>query len=95
MEPVGRIGSGVAELIASTLILIPSKAWLGALLSIGIMAGAIMSHPAILGINVLEDGGVLFSYALIVLICSVGVLWIHREQLLTLVNLLMRKKAEN
>jgi hypothetical protein len=94
MEPVGRIGSGVAELIASILLLIPWKAWLGALLSIGIMGGAIMSHLTILGIDVRGDGGVLFFYALIVFFSSVGVLWIHREQPLTLLNHLTRKRPE-
>jgi hypothetical protein len=93
MEPVGRIGSGVAELIASILLFIPSKSWLGAILSIGIMGGAILSHLTILGVDVRGDGGLLFSYALIVFICSAGILWIHREQPLTMLNHLMRKKA--
>jgi hypothetical protein len=93
MEPLGRIGSGVAELIASILLLMPSKAWLGALLSIGIMGGAVLSHLTLLGIEVLGDGGQLFVYALVVLTCSFGVLWIHRDQPLTLIDHLMRKKA--
>ncbi|HPJ54269.1 MAG TPA: DoxX family protein, partial [Flavobacteriales bacterium] len=44
MEPVGRIGSGVAELLAAVLLIIPRTAWLGALLALGIMGGAIMGH---------------------------------------------------
>ena len=80
MEPVGRIGSGVAELIASVLLLIPSKRWLGAGLGMGIMAGAIISHLTILGIDVLNDGGRLFVYAVTVFLSCCGVLWIHREQ---------------
>lgn len=93
LEPMGRIGSGIAELIASMLLLISSKAWLGASLSIGIMGGALMSHLTVLGIEVGGDGGLLFIYALIVLMCSVGVLWMHREQPLTLLNHLRHKKA--
>jgi uncharacterized membrane protein YphA (DoxX/SURF4 family) len=93
LEPVGRIGSGIAELVASILLLIPSRAWLGALLSIGIMGGAIMSHLTILGIEIRGDGGLLFSYSLIVMLCSLGVLWIHREQPLALINGLTGKKA--
>jgi uncharacterized membrane protein YphA (DoxX/SURF4 family) len=93
LEPVGRIGSGIAELVASILLLIPSRAWLGALLSIGIMGGAIMSHLTILGIEIRGDGGLLFSYSLIVMLCTLGVLWIHREQPLALINGLTGKKA--
>jgi uncharacterized membrane protein YphA (DoxX/SURF4 family) len=93
LEPVGRIGSGIAELVASILLLIPSRAWLGALLSIGIMGGAIMSHLTVLGIEIRGDGGLLFSYSLIVMLCSVGVLWIHREQPLALINGLTGKKV--
>jgi uncharacterized membrane protein YphA (DoxX/SURF4 family) len=93
LEPVGRIGSGIAELVASILLLIPSRAWLGALLSIGIMGGAIMSHLTILGIEIRGDGGLLFSYSLIVMLCSLGVLWLHREQPLALINGLTGKKV--
>ncbi|ELR70081.1 hypothetical protein C900_04078 [Fulvivirga imtechensis AK7] len=35
MEPWGRIGSGVAELVAAVLLLVPATAWLGALLALG------------------------------------------------------------
>ncbi len=44
LEPVGRIGSGIAELIASVLLLVPKTVWAGALLALGIISGAIMSH---------------------------------------------------
>jgi len=63
MEPVGRIGSGVAELIAAVLILIPRTTIYGALLGLGIMAGAIASHLSVLGIVVKDDGGLLFGLA--------------------------------
>ncbi|MCF8322788.1 MAG: DoxX family protein, partial [Flavobacterium sp.] len=39
VDPYGRIGSGVVELIASILILIPRTTLLGALLALGTMAG--------------------------------------------------------
>jgi putative oxidoreductase len=70
MEPYGRIGVGILELIASVLILIPRTAWLGAALALGLMGGAIMMHFTMLGIEVQGDGGQLFVYALIVAICS-------------------------
>lgn len=69
-EPMGRIGSGVIELIASILLLIPRTTWLGALLALGTMMGAIASHLFILGIEVQGDGGQLFILALVVATCS-------------------------
>ena len=74
MEPWGRIGSGVVELIAAVLLLIPKTTWLGALLAIGVMSGAIFFHLTTLGIEVQGDGGLLFAYALIVFICSLVLL---------------------
>ena len=81
MEPWGRYGSGVFELIASVLILIPSTVWLGAILSIGVIGGAIMSHLTILGIEVQGDGGQLFIYAVITLVCATIALWLDRRNL--------------
>ena len=71
IEPWGRIGTGVMELIASVLLLVPRTKLLGALMAIGIMGGAILSHIFFLGISVQGDGGQLFIYALLVFICSV------------------------
>ncbi|NHM08174.1 DoxX family membrane protein [Flavobacterium sp. CYK-4] len=68
-EPYGRIGSGVIELVASVLILIPRTTWMGALLGLGTMMGAIFSHLFILGIEVQNDGGTLFILAVITWIC--------------------------
>jgi len=81
LEPVGRIGSGIAELIASVLLLIPATAAVGALLAMGIMAGAIVSHLTILGIEVKGDGGLLFGLALTVLVCAAVVLVLRRSHL--------------
>jgi uncharacterized membrane protein YphA (DoxX/SURF4 family) len=80
MEPWGRIGSGIVELIASILLLIPSTVWIGAGLALGTMGGAIMSHLTILGIEVKGDHGQLFAYAIIVFICSAISLWMSRQQ---------------
>lgn len=81
VEPWGRIGSGVLELIASILLLIPATASLGALLSIGVMAGAVVSHLVILGVEVKGDGGLLFGLALAALTGSVIVLILRRGQI--------------
>ena len=78
-EWIGRIGSGVVELIATVLILNPSTAWLGALLALGTISGAIFSHLTKLGIVVKDDGGLLFILAVVVFVCSAVVLIIHRK----------------
>ena len=75
MEPWGRIGTGVMELIASALILFPRTTHLGALLGIGLMSGAVFFHLTKLGLEIKGDGGLLFYYALTVFIsCSILVL---------------------
>jgi uncharacterized membrane protein YphA (DoxX/SURF4 family) len=80
VEPTGRIGSGVMELITGLLLLIPRTAWAGALLGLGIMAGAILSHFTVLGIEVQGDGGQLFAYALITFACCATVLVLRRRE---------------
>lgn len=89
-EPIGRIGSGVFELIASILIFIPRLAWLGAGLAAGVMAGAILSHLTILGIEVKGDGGLLFALACVVFACSLFLLWVERSCIPFLGKLLVR-----
>lgn len=77
----GRIGSGIAELIAAILLVIPRTAWLGAILALGVMGGAIMSHLTVLGIDVMGDHGELFALALTVAICSAIILLLHRREI--------------
>lgn len=86
IEPWGRIGTGVMELIAAILLLIPRFSVFGALLAVGLMVGAIVTHLFILGIEVMNDGGLLFIYALIVLLASLYVLWRGRVQLFALLR---------
>jgi uncharacterized membrane protein YphA (DoxX/SURF4 family) len=81
LEPWGRIGSGVAELIAAILILIPPTTCLGAGLALAVMLGAIFSHLTVLGIVVMDDGGLLFGLALAVALCSVVLLFLQRRRL--------------
>lgn len=81
MEPWGRIGSGIAELIAALLLLAPRMAVPGGLLSLGVISGAIASHLTRLGIAVKGDGGLLFGLALTVFACSAGILLIRRSEL--------------
>ena len=80
-EPWGRIGSGVVELIAALMLLVPATAPFGAIVTIGVMSGAILSHLTILGIDVKGDGGLLFGLALTAFIGSVIVLVIRRSEI--------------
>lgn len=82
MEPWGRIGTGVLELIASVLILFPKTTAWGALIAIGLMGGAIFFHLTKLGISVMNDGGQLFIYALIVFVCGVILLFVYRNTII-------------
>lgn len=93
MEPWGRFGIGIGELIASALILIPSRSWMGGLAGMGLMAGAIFFHLTKLGVSVMNDGGQLFAYALIVFICSAVVVYIQRNDAIGFTRRLILKKA--
>ncbi|WP_103071135.1 DoxX family protein [Aquimarina sediminis] len=80
MEPYGRIGTGVIELIAGILLLIPRTAWIGAMLALGIIGGAIMIHLTKLGIEINNDGGTLFITAVVTFLLSAIILWIRRRE---------------
>lgn len=83
MEPFGRYASGVVELVAAVLLLVPGARYaaLGALLAVGVIAGAIFFHLTKLGIEVQGDGGLLFGMAIFVFLGSLIVLVLHRSGL--------------
>jgi uncharacterized membrane protein YphA (DoxX/SURF4 family) len=91
MEPWGRIGSGVLELIASILILYPRTTFIGAALGVGLMSGAIFFHLTKLGISIRGDGGLLFAYALLVFISCVILLFIYRGEINNILKLIFKK----
>jgi hypothetical protein len=78
VEPWGRIASGVSELVCALLLLMPRTAALGAVLSLGVISGALLAHLFVLGIQVQGDGGLLFGLAVAVFVCSLVVLWVRR-----------------
>lgn len=86
MEPWGRIGTGIFELLASILILYPRTTGYGALLGLGLMSGAIFFHLTKLG---LDFGGdyVLFMYALITFLCCLILSIYYRQQVFQLIKL--------
>jgi len=86
MEPWGRIGTGIFELIASILILYPRTTGIGAIIGVGLMSGAIFFHLTVLGIKFDGDYG-LFIYALIAFVSCIFLAWIYRFQLFRLLKL--------
>ena len=79
IEPYGRIGSGIVELVASVLILIPRTTLLGALIGLGTMTAAIIFHILVLGIVVQNDGGTLFTLAVITFLCCAVLIYQNRK----------------
>lgn len=92
MEPWGRYATGIAELIAALLILYKPTTSIGAFLAIGIMSGAIVSHLLVLGIEVKNDKGLLFIYALVVWISALILLWLNRNQVLGILRKLLKNR---
>ena len=75
MEPYGRIGLGILELITAILLLFRKTSLVGALVGLGVITGAILSHLFVLGIEVQGDGGRLFALALLVLaMCAITII---------------------
>lgn len=87
IEPYGRIGSGIVELIATILILIPRTTLFGALIGLGLMIGAIFCHLFVLGIEVKNDGGLLFNLAIIVFLCCVSLIYLNKSKIPNLFKL--------
>lgn len=82
VEPFGRYGAGVMELITVVLLLNVRWAWMGAILGIGTMSGAILAHLTVLGLESAGDGGYLFFLALITLTCCLTVAYIRKSDIL-------------
>jgi hypothetical protein len=82
-EPWGRIGSGIFELIASILLLIPSTTTVGAAMALAATGSAILFHLTRLGIalTAVGDHGELFALAVLVTLCSIAILLLHRQEL--------------
>ena len=91
VEPWGRIGTGVIELITGILLLIPATAFIGGFLGMGLMAGAIASHLLVIGVESKGDGGQLFMLAITVLVLSLIIQFLHKEQGIMLFNKYLKK----
>ncbi|WP_040253698.1 DoxX family membrane protein [Psychroserpens mesophilus] len=81
LEPMGRIIIGIVELLAGLLLLFKKTAWAGALLTLGVIGGAIMMHLTKLGIEINGDGGVLFGTAIVTFMISASIAFIYRKDI--------------
>lgn len=80
MEPWGRIGTGVVELIAGILLLIPRFTGFGAILGLIMMTGALYFHLTKIGVN-FDGDPLLFIYALVTFICCAMLILIYKGRL--------------
>jgi putative oxidoreductase len=93
MEPYGRIVSGIAELVAAILLLLPATFIFGAFISILIILGAILSHLTLLGIVVKDDSGLLFILAISIFIFSSLILFLKKKEVVQVLKQLGLKKG--
>ncbi len=77
MEPHGRVLIGILELVAVLLLIRPASAIWGAILSVGVMSGAIIGHFTHLGWH--GERGQLGMLAVLVFVASLAVLAIRRK----------------
>ncbi len=84
LEPFGRIGIGILELIVSILILLPNTRLVGSIISLGLISGAIFSHLGPLGIEVQGDGGQLFFLSIIIFVGSLVLILLDFQELIVL-----------
>lgn len=100
-EPLGRYATGVFELFAAILLLVPRTAAFGGLLTIGLMVGALGSHlftplgvevrvPGQNGQPAIGDGGQLFIMGCVTLAAGIVTTVLHKDQIL---NLIKRKSS--
>lgn len=87
MEPFGRIASGIVELAAAVLLLLPRTVLLGAIIGAGVMFGALVSHLTVLGIVVKDDCGLLFALAIVTFFCCVVLIIKNRQKIPDLLKL--------
>lgn len=80
LEPYGRIGLGLVELLVALMLLFKRTSLVGGILGLGIITGAILSHVMVLGIEVQNDGGTLFILAVTVFIMCLITVILQKEK---------------
>lgn len=87
VEPYGRIGTGVLELFVSVLLIFKRTSLIGAIIGLGVISGAIFSHLLVLGIEVQNDGGLLFGLAILVFVLLMITLILQKDKLFSILKL--------
>lgn len=81
VEPYGRIGLGIIELVISIFLLFPKSKYFSIVFSILILIGAIMSHIFIIGISINGDNGKLFFIACFSLLLALILFLLHFKEM--------------
>jgi uncharacterized membrane protein YphA (DoxX/SURF4 family) len=79
-EPTGRVATGVFELVAVVLLLVPGVTIYGALFTAGLMSGAILSHLAVLGVAPDGDPS-MFVMAAVAFMAASSTVWHRRREI--------------
>ena len=89
-EPFGRWFIGLSELVASVLLFIPRTRIWGAGMALVIISGAIFFHLFTpLGVEIMGDGGLLFTLACGVWISSAIILFVPRAEVIAMLNAIL------
>ena len=89
-EPFGRWFIGLSELVASVLLFVPRTRIWGAGMALVIISGAIFFHLFTpLGVEIMGDGGLLFTLACGVWISSAIILFVHRAEVIATINAIL------
>lgn len=94
VEPWGRYATGTLELTAVLLVLTPRTILFGAGLVVGLMIGAVGAHLGPLGIEVQDDGGLLFGLAVVSLGAGISILALRRTQVRAAVGAFRNRETD-
>lgn len=80
-EPAVRWGVALLEIVAATLVINQPSRWVGALMTLGLMSGAIFFHAiGPIGIDPYDDGATLFKEACFTWLVAIFLLVWHRDE---------------
>jgi len=81
-EPIGRLTTGLIELLAGILLLVPTTKIWGAIIAFLAACCCLYAHFTVLGIIINNDGGLLFAMTFSVFILSIILFFLHQKELL-------------
>lgn len=81
IEPHGRFITGLIELVVGIFLLVPNTKLLGILGAFGAASCCLTAHFTVLGIEINNDGGQLFSMTASVFVLSIILSIIHKDEI--------------